>query len=465
MENIEVDVVVVGGGMAGLTAALVAAEDGSRTLCLDRLSEPGGSLALSGGYLWTVGNMEEYRRLSPEGDADIGRMIIDDFDDGLEWLTEHGVDLMVVPTGMGAGRAFGGRRIRPDPVSGAVAPMVKAFLAAGGQLRTQARGLDIRMDDAGRVRGLRFRDRSGDHEVTCSAVVLATGGFQGDSLLTSTFFGPWADRAYVRSNPGSTGDGLRLATSAGAGASKGLSAFYGHLLPAPPVNPDPAAFRGLTQFYSEACIVLNMAGRRFVDESRGDEICALRLIREEEATGFFVFDEARHQSEVMEPYVPDAVHTDPLPGVRAAGGHVFEGESIEHLCRQLFDEYGVPAAQAAATIREFNDSWHSKDPSRLSVARREGLHACEQGPFYAVPVRPGITFTEGGVRANRDCQALDDMGRPISGLYVAGVDVGAVSIEGYVGGLAAGLMTGLRAGVNAARFADQAALSGQRIAQ
>jgi hypothetical protein len=69
------------------------------------------------------------------------------------------------------------------------------------------------------------------------------------------------------------------------------------------VRPDPAAFRGLTQFYSEACIVLNMAGRRFVDESRGDEICALRLIREEDATGFIVFGEARHQAEVMEPYV------------------------------------------------------------------------------------------------------------------------------------------------------------------
>jgi hypothetical protein len=168
---------------------------------------------------------------------------------------------------------------------------------------------------------------------------------------------------------------------------------------------------------------------------------------------------------VMEPYVPDAVHTDPLPGVRAAGGHVFEAVSIEDLSRQLFDEYGVPAVQAAATIREFNDSWHSNDPSRLSVPRREGLHACEQAPFYAVPVRPGITFTEGGVRADPDCQALDDIGLPIPGLYVAGVDVGAVSIEGYVGGLAAGLMTGLRAGVNAARYADQAAQSGQRIAQ
>ena len=452
-----VDVVVVGGGMAGLTAALVAAEDGASTLCLERLSEPGGSLALSGGYIWTVGSLDDYRRLAPEGDADIARMIIDEFADGLEWLTEHGVDLTLVPSGMGPGRVFGGRRIRPDPVSGAVIPLVKAFTSAGGQLRTQARCLDLRLDTTGRVRELSYRDRTGDHEVRCSAVILATGGFQGDNLLTSTFFGPWADRAYTRSNPGSTGDGLRLAGRAGAAASKGLSAFYGHLLPAPPVRPDPAAFRGLTQFYSEACIVLNMAGRRFVDESRGDEICALRLIREEEATGFIVFDEARHQADVMEPYVPDAVRTDPLPMVRAAGGRVLEGQTIEQLGRQLFEEYGVSAAQSAATIHEFNEAWHRGDPGLLSIGRRHGLHACEVPPFYAVPVRPGITFTEGGVRADRDCRALDDLGRPVPGLYVAGADVGAVSIEGYVGGLAPSLMTGLRAGINAARNAHQAA--------
>ena len=452
----EVDVVVVGGGMAGLAAALVAAEDGASTLCLERLGEPGGSLALSGGYIWSVGSLDEYRRLSPEGDAEIGAMIIDELDDGFEWLTDHGVDLMVVPSGMGPGRAFGGRRIRPDPVSGAVIPLVKALAGAGGQLVTQARCLDLRVDSTGSVRGVSYRDRTGDHEIACSAVILATGGFQGDTLLTSTFLGPWADRAYVRSNPGSTGDGLRLAGRAGAAASKGLSSFYGHLLPAPPVRPDPGAFRGLTQFYSEACIVLNLAGRRFVDESRGDDVCALRLIREEEATGFIVFDEARHQAEVMEPYVPDAVRTDPVPVVRAAGGRVLEGETIEQLARRLFEEYGVPVGATATTIHEFHEAWRRDDPSRLSVVRRQGLHPCAVPPFYAVPVRPGITFTEGGVRADRECRALDDIGRPVPGLYVAGVDVGAVSIEGYVGGLAPSLMTGLRAGINAARNAHPA---------
>jgi succinate dehydrogenase/fumarate reductase flavoprotein subunit len=280
-------------------------------------------------------------------------------------------------------------------------------------------------------------------------VVVATGGFQGDQAMLGTFFGQWADRAYLRSGAGSTGDGVRLAFGAGAAASKGMSSFYGHLFPAPPADLDPSSFRGLTQFYSEACILLNKAGRRFVDESRGDEICALRLLQQEEATGFIVFDETRHQHEVSEPYVPDATRADPLPGVRAAGGIVLQADTIGELCQLLYDQYDVPPARAAATIEEFNDAARKADAGLLGVPRRRDLHACEAAPFYAVPVRPGITFTEGGVRVNADCAALDRSGRPIPGLFVAGADVGAVSIEGYVGGLAAALVTGLRAGINA----------------
>jgi succinate dehydrogenase/fumarate reductase flavoprotein subunit len=285
-------------------------------------------------------------------------------------------------------------------------------------------------------------------------VVLASGGFQGSNLLTSTFMGPWADHAYLRSNPGSTGDGLRLALRHGAAASNGLWAFYGHLFPAPPASPDPASFRGLTQFYSEACILLSLSGRRFVDESRGDEICASRLIRQEAATGFIVFDQARHLGPVMEPYVPDAVRCDPLPGVRAAGGRVYQADSIDELCRTLFDDYSVPPRVAAQTISDFDAAALRDDPRLLPVPRRNDLHRCAQPPFFAIPVRPGITFTEGGIQVNTDLAVVDDAGSPIPGLYAAGADVGGISVEGYIGGLAAGLVTGVRAGLGAARALD-----------
>jgi succinate dehydrogenase/fumarate reductase flavoprotein subunit len=140
--------------------------------------------------------------------------------------------------------------------------------------------------------------------------------------------------------------------------------------------------------------------------------------------------------------------------VRSAGGLVLEAGSVGELCQQLFTQYGVPAAPAAQTIQAFDEAAQRDDPGRLDIPRRQGLHRIGAPPFYAVPVRPGVTFTEGGVRANRDGEAVDDIGLAVPGLYVAGADVGGISVEGYIGGLSVGLISGLRAGINAARHVD-----------
>lgn len=72
-------------------------------------------------------------------------------------------------------------------------------------------------------------------------VVLATGGFQGSPGMTSKYLGQGSDNIFVRSNRGSVGDGLNLAIEAGAGTSRGMNTYYGHLLAAPlraeDVNP------------------------------------------------------------------------------------------------------------------------------------------------------------------------------------------------------------------------------------
>ena len=92
------------------------------------------------------------------------------------------------------------------------------------------------------------------YEVRAKMVVLATGGFQGSSQMTATYLGQGQDNIFVRSNPGSVGDGLKLATGAGAGTSRGMDTYYGHLLAAPLWKEDTdlkdflplAQYRGLT---------------------------------------------------------------------------------------------------------------------------------------------------------------------------------------------------------------------------
>jgi succinate dehydrogenase/fumarate reductase flavoprotein subunit len=446
------DVVVVGAGMGGLSAAVAAAEDEARVLLLEKGAEPGGSFALAGGYVWTLDTVETYDELIPHGDAALGHLVIEDYEFGIEWLREHGARLEWTERGLGHHKRFGGHRIVPDTVTGGVRPLLAALEAAGGTLATGAAVTELLRGEGDEVRGVRYRDQDGAHEVGCAAVVLATGGFQANLEMMARYVSPFADRAWVRSNPGSTGDGLRMALAAGAGASRGLNGFYGHTLPAPPAQIEEEAFRKLSQFYSGECIVLNQQGRRFADESLGDEVVALNLIRETGAEGYIVFDAATHGAQVQESPFPDMDPFDPLERVRAAGGVVLSAETIEDLARQLLDRYGVPGRNLLETIAEVNEAAASGDDLRLSVPRRDSLRACSQPPFYAVPIRPGVTFTEGGVRVDAEgCQVLAPDGRPVPGLFAAGADVGGVSIESYAGGLAPALITGLRAGVFAAR--------------
>lgn len=87
-------------------------------------------------------------------------------------------------------------------------------------------------------------------EVRAKIVVLSTGGFQGSKTLTSTHLGPGGSNIFVRSNPGSVGDGLNLAVAAGAGTSRGLDTYYGHLMAAPLRAEDvqPKDFLPLAQY-------------------------------------------------------------------------------------------------------------------------------------------------------------------------------------------------------------------------
>lgn len=88
------------------------------------------------------------------------------------------------------------------------------------------------------------------YEVRAKVVVMATGGFQGSSQMTATYLGEGADNMFVRSNPGSVGDGLGLASRAGAGTSRGMNTYYGHLLAAPvrAQNVDPRDYLPLAQY-------------------------------------------------------------------------------------------------------------------------------------------------------------------------------------------------------------------------
>jgi succinate dehydrogenase/fumarate reductase flavoprotein subunit len=222
------DLVVAGAGMAGLAAAARARELGADVVVYEKGTRPGGSMALSSCVVWRYRDFERFREECPGGDPALQRVVWEELDAALAWLESLGVPVVARETG--------------NP------------LTTG--LRFDPRGLtDVLARRAGDV-----RLGEGLTEIPAGVpIVLATGGFQGDTELVRERITPEAEHLVLRANPWSCGDGLRFALEAGASESAGLGEFYGRNLAATR-QIAPEDFVPLAQVYARHARVENLDG-------------------------------------------------------------------------------------------------------------------------------------------------------------------------------------------------------------
>jgi succinate dehydrogenase/fumarate reductase flavoprotein subunit len=419
-----IDLVVVGGGMAGLAAAARASERGLRVVVLEKTGAIGGSAALSAGILWTAPDLETLRAVVPDGDPELGRVLVEGLAPAVD-AVRAGVEVSERWYGqMGFGVAY-----RAD-IHALHAHWVEAIERAGGEVRLHAPVRSLRIDDSGAVTG------AGD--VEARAVLLATGGFQGDAELVARFLGPDADRMPVRSNPGSTGDGFRLAASAGAAASRGLAGFYGHLVPAPLAAFEPEHYLPLTQYHSRFSILTDLQGRRFADESLGDEVSNQAALRLPGRRALLLCDERVRREHVIGPPYPHGQVIDRFALGASLGANIASADTVDALLAQVA-AWGFDAAGVKRTLISYEYGGPQDAPLPAEpVPLREP-------PFHAVEVQPTLTFPLGGVRVDAWGRVLDRDGGAVQGLYAAGGDAGGLQGPRYVAGLALGLVFGPRA--------------------
>lgn len=467
-DEIETDVLVAGAGMAGLVAAVEATDRGADVLVLEKGPDPGGTMALSAGVVWTYGSYDAAREAVPKGDPELHDLIVERIGDGFEWLEGHGVTLEGLPFTFPSGEEFGvgiyeGRQARQMDPGEFIERMVAAIEDGGGEVRTETPFDDLWTDD-GTVIGATARGPDGQrHEIRADGVVLATGGFQGNESLLRTFVTDDADDLWLRSNPWSTGDGLLAATAAGAKTAGDLGAFSGPNLLAPPATFGPEDFMDVIQSHAAFGLAIDEHGERIHDESESstENPLAQAVAREAGGRAYVVIDH-------------DAYRTDHLGGKplghrleRARdeyGGRVGSADSMAGL-RELLYEWGVDGERAVETIRAFNEAVRKDEGARLDPPRREDQTSVSEPPFHAVAVQPGITYTNGGIAVTDEMAVVsrpangstmepygpaDDRPTSIPGLYAAGVDVGNFSHDRYFGGLGPSLVTGRIAGRNAA---------------
>lgn len=435
---LETDLLVIGAGMAGLTAAARAARDGRRVVVVEVGDDVGGSARFAG-YIWTAPSRAVMDEVNPDGDEALRHAVVDRFAEGVEWIRSIGVDAQeAVPVlGFGRGHQFDTNQY--------VDLCRRVVTDAGGEvlLRTEASRL---LTEDGHVVGAELTGPEGPVDVRATWTLLATGGFQGDPDLVASNIHPRAAAMQLRSNPRSAGAGYRLAVSVGAATGPDGAGFYGHLVPSGIPFADPADFVDLSLYYSEHALLFNLDGRRFTDETLGDHLTTMALLEQPEARGLLICDARVHRDWIVTSYVEGAVAIDKFALASRRGGRVGLAETLDEL-DYLPGDWGYDGSAIRARIEELNREAEAGEP--LQPGRVRDAAPLDEGPWYVVECVPALTFPFHGVRIDDGARVLGEDGVAVPGLLCAGSDTGGVFHRAYAGGLASALAFGLAAAATA----------------
>jgi succinate dehydrogenase/fumarate reductase flavoprotein subunit len=477
VERIEIDVVVVGSGAAGLAAALAANDQGARVVVAESESVVGGASRLSAGMVMGADtSIQRAAGLEDERDGlyqeyllanqytikpGIVRRLADDSGPAIEWLAELGVRFF--PHVMQGGGERVPRSHVPD--GGGEQPGGQHIVDVLHRACKQ-RGIEIALGN--RVDRLLQRGEAvvgvttGGEDIEAGAVVLATGGFGANPSLIARHLpsiGRYGDLVFYIGPDSSRGDGLALAREAGA-------SMVGHDISVPLLTPRIDS-REFDAYLPGWMLLLGPDGRRVCDETApyGQ---TYGLVRAAGDVAFGVFDAqtlADNNTPELPTFKPEFPPGSPMPP------HIWTNESIQRLLEsgaaveaqtleQLADGLGLPPAALAGAVARYNGfAVAGEDRDFRKPARF--LRPVESPPFYGVPIRPAaVGITCYGIEIDADGHVLSPPSGAIEGLFAAGECTGGVIGSRYVGsgnGWASCLVFGRAAGRSAAAHALQQA--------
>lgn len=437
-EALHCDLLVIGAGMAGLSAAGFAAQRGATVIVVEKSQAFGGSALLSGGVLWTATSAE---RMSSYGGgrSELGAVVLRNYALGLEWLRRRGVAMSQAVS------VLHGRGYQID-ILDHLRGCAMLVEQQGGHVALDTDTEKLLTDDTGAVVGARTLHEQGFLDICARNVVLATGGYQNCAELREMYIHANArEQLLLRSNPMSCGDGIRLAAAVGAEVRPTTAGFYGHLVSESPDWGDPRLYTLLTQYHSERALLLNESGLRFCDESCGDHANTNQVVAQSNARALCFWDANVHETHATAAVVKGTEVVDKMKVALERGGRGIVTQTLDAVGKFATDQ-GFDGEQVCRSILDYNErcrrGWETLVPPRS-----ENFGALDNAPFYALVVRPAITHTHGGIRVDAAARVLRPDGTPVGGLLAAGADVDGVYGVGYAGGLAMSLAFGLEAAV------------------
>ena len=447
-------VVVIGGGGAGLTAALSAQDAGAEVLVVERDPTTLGSTAMSSSLLPAAGTRfqreagvddtaEQFladilKQTRGQTDVAVARAVAEASAEAIEWL----VDVPKLPLTLMPGPHYPGHsklRMHSTPNRNGqdlMGALSRAAAETDLPILTEATVTDLFADGNGRILGLRYRRPDGTtDEVGCDVLVLACGGFGGNPALVAKHIPEMAAQPFF-GHTGNKGDALLWGEALGAAVAD-LGGFQGHGGLAHGHNIPilwPMILLGGFQ--------VNVRGERFGDEGRGPVEHAPDVAAQPGGVAWTIFDAERHT--FMQTY-------DDYRSAMSAGC-IVTGASWEELAGKL----GLPAEALNRTAGAVAQAKAGKvaDPFGRTYAGAHPLVA----PYYGAKVTAALFHTQGGVRIDGQARVLRADGHGFPNLFAAGGAARGLSGPSYWGympgnGLISAFVIGRMAGLSAARQA------------
>ncbi len=446
VEDVATDVVIIGSGGAGLTAAIQAKEDGANVILIEKNAVVGGNTNFATGGL----NAAETKAQETNGIEDSVELFIEDTMKGgkdlnnpelvkvlaerssetVDWLTERGADLSDVGRMGGASVNRCHRPTGGAPVGAHLVEVLnKQAQEVGVEIRLETKAIEV-LHNENKVTGIKVQDGKGnEYVINAKAVVIATGGFGANQDMVVKYDAKL--KGFGTTNgPGATGDAIGL-----------LEPLKVGLVDMEQIQTHPTVVPGKSKLITEAvrgngAILVNREAKRFIDELQTRDVVSNAELEQEGATGFLVFDQnVRESLSAIEGYYKIGLLT--------------EAETVKELAEKL----GVNAHELENTINTYNTFVQNKEDKEFG--RTNMKTELNKGPFYAVEVGPAVHHTMGGIMINADAQVLTEEGQVIQGLFAAGEVTGGVHGANRLGGNAVADITtfGRIAGANAAKSA------------